>query len=139
MALFILGVYRDMVIEWTARYTKRMLRVYNALWWLMFACWLFGILWRFKPSGRYACADTPPANLAFNSNPDWKSQVLGDKRYLIQEKSCRFIKLFIDFSGLYIGFLIAWFFMGLTGAARTPSWSPNREGIDGGPNPRKLW
>ena len=128
MSLWVVGFVRNMVIEPKTREDRGIKYTYFFMWMGMLACWGMGIYWRFKPSGRYACADTKPDNLAFNSEPDWKEQIMGEANNLIQEESCRFIKLYIDIAGLYIGGYGAWIILGFTGAARTPTWSPRREG-----------
>ena len=83
MSLWVVGFIRNMVIANRDRDGAVIKYLYFFMWMAMLACWGMGIYWRFKASGRYACADMPPSNLDFNSDPNWKVQIMGDANSLI--------------------------------------------------------
>ena len=58
-------------------------------------------------------------------NPNCKDTMLHlSEKDLIQTKSCNFLKYYLDIAGLLIGGYAAWFILGLTGATKTPVWTP---------------
>lgn len=105
----------------------------------IFAWWVFGLLWRFGDSGRAACGELVPADASQYGDDateytlkKWE-EVVKEKKIIVgdietelpfQEKSCVFIQYFLDVFGLYVGGFVAWFILSLTGATRTPVWTP---------------
>lgn len=93
----------------------------------IFTWWVFGLLWRFGDSGRAACGELIPVgkNGDMYTADDWKKIVKENESELpFQEDSCVFIQYFLDVFGLYVGGFVAWFILSLTGATRTPVWTP---------------
>ena len=90
-------------------------------WWL--AMWACGLHFRFKESGRAVCnegsACDPEKDEACSD-----TMLLKSESELIQSKSCTFMKYYLDIAGLLIGGYAAWFILGLTGATKTPVWTP---------------
>ena len=54
------------------RHHRNMRIVYYTAWGLFVVMWAGGIIMRFGEAGIFACADSEPINLTFNSDPDWK-------------------------------------------------------------------
>ena len=93
----------------------------------IFVWWIFGLTWRFGDSGRAACGDLPPEGSVFTDDA-WKAAVETNEQGLpYQTGTCNFIRYFLDVFGLYVGGFVAWFILGLTGATRTPVWSPKKQ------------
>ena len=92
----------------------------------IFAWWVMGLLWRFGDSGRAACGDLPPYGSEITEEA-WEVAVKENESNMpYQTKNCNFIRYFLDIFGLYVGGFVAWFILGLTGATRTPVWSPKK-------------
>lgn len=88
--------------------------------------WVTGLIWRFGDSGRAACGDIPNRDSDL-SEEQWKLLVEANELNLpYQDGTCNFIRYFLDVFGLYVGGFVAWFILGLTGATRTPVWSPKK-------------
>ena len=100
---------------------------YFAAWGLYVLMIAAGIVVRFGEPGIFACGDDEPVNLTFMSDPDWKHQIHSEKEELLQTQSCHLIRIVVDASGGYFGGYVAWVFLGVAGASRTPTWSPYRE------------
>ena len=125
--LYAAGLARNVFFHKRFRHTRRMKYVYYTAWSMFVVMWAGGIIMRFGEAGIYVCADSEPTNLTFNSNPDWEEQIHKDRLVLLNHKSCDFIRIFVDIVGAYFGGYIAWVALGIAGASRTPTWSPNRE------------
>ena len=94
-------------------------------WWL--GMWGFGLHFRFKESGRAVCNEGNACDKADSSEPCPDTMLHTDEEDLIQSKSCKFMKYYLDIAGLLIGGYAAWFILGLTGATKTPVWTPKRD------------
>ena len=96
-------------------------------WWLVM--WALGLHFRFKEAGRAVCNEANVCDEdAAEPCPDTK--LLRSESELIQSSSCTFMKYYLDIAGLLIGGYAAWFILGLTGATKTPVWTPKREEKD---------
>ena len=91
--------------------------------------WAVGLHLRFQEAGRAVCSDDeycdPAAEIdANNADPCEPTMLYSEEYALIQKKSCSFMKYYLDIAGLLIGGYAAWLILGLTGATKTPVWTP---------------
>ena len=94
-------------------------------WWL--GMWACGLHFRFKEAGRAVCNEGSACDETTSDTPCPDTMLLKSEAELIQSHSCNFMKLYLDIAGLLIGGYAAWFILGLTGATKTPVWTPKRE------------
>ena len=91
-----------------------------AIWWL--AMWGIGLQFRFQEAGLAACNDETWCDpVDTTCGP---TELTEAEAQLIQDTSCNFMKYYLDASGLLIGGYAAWFILSLTGATKTPVWTP---------------
>ena len=98
-----------------------------AVGWLVM--WAVGLHLRFQEAGRAVCNDDeycdPSAEITSeNPDPCEPTMLYSEEYALIQKKSCSFMKYYLDIAGLLIGGYAAWLILGLTGATKTPVWTP---------------
>lgn len=130
ICMIIIGIPR----HWHSKFEKNkvvsVIYYICALWWLVM--WGLGLHFRFQEAGRAVCRDRdiacaysgedsricPDSELRLSDSPTL------DETLNIQKASCSFMKYYLDIAGLLIGGYAAWFILGLTGATKTPVWTP---------------
>ena len=127
VSLMIIGIFRHCLTNYADGKNKWVTGIYYlfSAWWL--GMWVYGLHVRFQDSGRAVCNKNLPcdnAPLDATSEPCMPNDISEAEIELLQVKSCNFMKFYLDIAGLLIGGYAAWFILGLTGATKTPVWTP---------------